>query len=112
MKYGGALIILLAAAWFAAQSFQMDAVSTDDKPVFYAFVDYGCYHCDRQKPIVAKIKSDGFVRVVEVNITDYPEAKKKAKLRGVPTYILVRDKKEVWRTHNAKNARSWILGDQ
>lgn len=58
-----------------------------------------CPHCQRMMPIVAQVKEllDGRAQVYQLDIDQNQEAADEAKAESVPTFIVYKDGKELWR---------------
>jgi len=70
-----------------------------NKPVvkIYAFTATWCGPCQRDKPKLAGRKD-----IVFVDIDKYPKLKKKFRIRSIPTYVVLHDDVEVFRTQNVR----------
>lgn len=67
--------------------------------VLVEFYASWCPHCQRMMPVVDDVKAllgDG-VPVVQLDIDENTEAANAADVQSVPTFIIYRDGKEVWR---------------
>ncbi|MCH5320098.1 MAG: thioredoxin family protein [Paramuribaculum sp.] len=67
--------------------------------VLVEFFTSWCPHCQRMMPIVAQIKEllEGKVNVYQFDIDEYSELATKEGADSVPTFIVYKDGKEVWR---------------
>jgi thioredoxin 1 len=67
--------------------------------VLVEFYASWCPHCQRMKPIVARVKEQlkGQTPVYQYDVDKYPEAANKANVESYPTFIVYRDGKEQWR---------------
>ena len=67
--------------------------------VLVEFFASWCPHCQRMMPIVAQIKEllEGKVNVYQFDIDEYSELATKEGADSVPTFIVYKDGKEVWR---------------
>lgn len=67
--------------------------------VLIEFFASWCPHCQRMMPIVAEAKEilKGKVEVIQLDIDQNQEAANEAGVEGIPTFILYKDGKEVWR---------------
>lgn len=74
-------------------------VINSGQAVLVEFYASWCPHCQRMMPIVAQVKEllDGQVKVEQFDIDKYPDLANEARADAVPTFILFRDGKEVWR---------------
>lgn len=68
-------------------------------PVLVEFFATWCPHCRRMMPVVAQVKEllDGRAEVVQFDIDQNEEAANYAKAESVPTFIVYKDGKEMWR---------------
>ena len=69
------------------------------KVVLVEFFASWCPHCQRMMPIVEQIKEllAGQVNVYQFDIDEYSELATENGADSVPTFIVYRDGKEVWR---------------
>ena len=67
--------------------------------VLVEFFASWCPHCQRMMPIVAQIKEllEGQVDVYQFDIDQYSELASQEGADSVPTFIIYRDGREVWR---------------
>jgi len=65
----------------------------------YAFTADWCQPCQRDKPKLAELRRRG-VKVVEIDYDARPDLVRKYRVRRLPTYIVLKDGKEVERTSN------------
>ena len=67
--------------------------------VLVEFYASWCPHCQRMMPIVADIKKkvEGKVVVAQFDIDEYTELSDSEGVETIPTFILYRNGKEVWR---------------
>ena len=67
--------------------------------VMVEFFASWCPHCQRMMPIVAQIKEllAGQVNVYQFDIDEYAQLASAEGASSVPTFIIYRDGKEVWR---------------
>ena len=75
-----------------------DAINSS-KVVLVEFFASWCPHCQRMMPVVAEVKQilAGKAEVIQLDIDQNQEAANAAEVEGVPTFILYKDGKEVWR---------------
>ena len=75
-----------------------DAINSS-KLVLVEFFASWCPHCQRMMPVVAEVKKilAGKAEVIQLDIDQNQEAANEAGVEGVPTFILYKDGKEVWR---------------
>ena len=69
------------------------------KTVLIEFFASWCPHCQRMMPIVQQIREllDGKVGVFQFDIDEYKELAEENKVESIPTFIVDRDGKEMWR---------------
>lgn len=69
------------------------------KTVLIEFFASWCPHCQRMMPIVQQIREllDGKVDVYQFDIDEYKELAGENKVESIPTFIVYRDGKEMWR---------------
>ncbi len=70
------------------------------KPVVLVeFFATWCPHCQKMMPIVAQVKEllEGSVEVYQLDIDKNDEAADEANVTSVPTFLLYKNGKEVWR---------------
>lgn len=67
--------------------------------VLVEFFATWCPHCQKMMPVVAQVKSklSGRAEVVQLDIDENRQAADEAKADTIPTFILYRDGKEIWR---------------
>lgn len=67
--------------------------------VLVEFFASWCPHCQRMMPIVAQIKEllQGQVDVYQFDVDEYSELAGKEGADSIPTFIVYKDGKEVWR---------------
>lgn len=58
-----------------------------------------CPHCQRMMPVVEQVKEllDGVVDVYQFDIDENEESAKAEDVNGIPTFIVYKNGKEVWR---------------
>jgi len=80
------------------QSFS-DLIKNSQIPVLVDFYADWCAPCKTLSPIVQKVSSDlhGHVKVIKVNVDKNQNAAMKFQIRGVPTLILFKQGKILWR---------------
>ena len=67
--------------------------------VLVEFFATWCPHCRNMMPIVAQVEElmAGKARVVQLDIDKHPREAQEAEVESVPTFIIMRDGKEMWR---------------
>lgn len=75
-----------------------DAIKSS-KVVLVEFYASWCPHCQRMMPIVAQIKEllQGQVNVYQYEVDQNPELASENGADSIPTFIVYKDGKEVWR---------------
>lgn len=71
-----------------------------------------CNPCKRVKPIAEELQREGLVNFQIIDADDNPELCKSFEIRGVPTFILIEDGKEIKRITGAPSTKEsfvkWI----
>lgn len=67
--------------------------------VLVEFFATWCPHCRNMMPIVAQVEElmAGKARVVQLDIDKHPREAQETEVESVPTFIIMRDGKEMWR---------------
>lgn len=67
--------------------------------VMVEFFASWCPHCQRMMPVVEQVKEllDGVVDVYQFDIDENEEAAKAEDVNGIPTFIVYKNGKEMWR---------------
>lgn len=67
--------------------------------VMVEFFASWCPHCQRMMPVVEQVKEllDGVVDVYQFDIDENEESAKAEDVNGIPTFIVYKNGKEVWR---------------
>lgn len=75
-----------------------DLINSADT-VLVEFYASWCPHCQRMMPIVADIKNklEGRATVAQFDIDENSDLADKEKVQSIPTFILYKNGKEVWR---------------
>ncbi len=66
-----------------------------------------CIPCRRNAPAVDLLMSQGH-KITKVDIDDQPALKEKYEITSVPTYVVLKRGKEVWRTQNVQELRRYL----
>lgn len=75
-----------------------DAINSANVVLVEFFASW-CPHCQRMMPIVAEVKKilGSRAEVIQLDIDQNQEAANEADVEGVPTFILYKGGKEMWR---------------
>ena len=69
--------------------------------VLYFTADW-CNPCKKVKPIVDEMNKDSVTKFQMIDVDSEMELTKKFEIRSVPTFILIKDGKEIKRTNGAQ----------
>jgi thioredoxin 1 len=69
--------------------------------VLYFTADW-CNPCKKVKPIVEEMNKDSITKFQIIDVDSEMELTKKFEIRSVPTFILIKDGKEIKRTNGAQ----------
>ncbi|MEM9894984.1 MAG: thioredoxin [Bacteroidota bacterium] len=74
-------------------------VIKSEKPVLVDFHATWCGPCQTMAPVLKEVKSElgDRIRLLKVDIDKNPQAAHAFKVRGVPTFILFKEGKAIWR---------------
>lgn len=67
-----------------------------------------CNPCQRTKPIAEELKRDGVIDFMFIDADSETELVKKFEIKSIPTYILIKDGKEVKRMNGAKTREQFL----
>ncbi|MDE5882899.1 MAG: thioredoxin family protein [Muribaculaceae bacterium] len=75
--------------------------------VLVEFFATWCPHCKKMMPIVEQIKEllEGSVEIYQLDIDQNDEAAEEVEVTSVPTFILYKDGKEMWRQSGEMEAQ-------
>jgi thioredoxin 1 len=76
-----------------------DSIISDSRPVIVDFHALWCGPCKVQSPILSEIASEfgDRLRVIKIDVDQNPALASKYHIQGVPTVILFKNGKLVWR---------------
>ena len=75
--------------------------------VLYFTADW-CNPCQRTRPIADELKRDGLVDFIFVDADTEIKLLEEFGIRSVPTYVLIKDGKEVKRMNGAKTRQEFL----
>ena len=78
---------------------KFDDLINGDKPTLVDFTADWCGPCKMQSPILQEVSGeiDGKARIVKIDVDKNPHVASQFQVTGVPTLILFKDGKPVWR---------------
>lgn len=78
-------------------------IINSDKPVLVDFYAEWCGPCQTMMPIIKELASDlgEEIRILKVDIDKNPSAARAFGVRGVPTFMIFKNGKAVWRQSGA-----------
>lgn len=76
-----------------------DTLINSEKPTLVEFFATWCPHCRRMMPIVAEIGEllEGQLQIVQLDIDENSEAADRLGVANIPTFLVYRNGKELWR---------------
>lgn len=100
------LVVLLVSGCAAPQG----RPTLTGRPRLLAFVSDDCPPCLQDKPVVNQIMYSGLVTVERIDATERPMYAQSFRVTALPTYVLIYDGRELYRTNQAELARRYIEG--
>ncbi|HEX2534444.1 MAG TPA: thioredoxin [Chitinophagaceae bacterium] len=90
------------------------ALIRDSKPVLVDFFAEWCGPCKMMAPVLKEAKAalGDAVTIVKVDIDKNPETARQFDIQGVPTLILFRDGRPLWRQSGVVPARTLVQAVQ
>ncbi len=82
-----------------------DSIIHGEVPVLIDFFAEWCSPCKIQSPILAEMAGelDGKVRIIKIDVDKNPTIAMRYQIRSVPTLMLFKDGKPVWRQSGVLN---------
>ena len=82
----------------------LDEILKSDKPVLVDFWAAGCGPCKMMNPVIEQVKSKNEnLEVVKVNVDEERELAVKYQIRSIPTLVLFKEGKPIWRNSGVLN---------
>ena len=78
---------------------KFDSIINDSRPVIVDFHALWCSPCKMQSPILKEVAGElgDKVRVIKIDVDQNPEISSRYSVQSVPTIILFKNGKQVWR---------------
>jgi len=81
-----------------------------EKPVLIDFSAEWCGPCKALKPILKQVAkaTKGRARIIKIDVDKNPEIAQELQIRGVPTMIIYKDGKQLWRQSGVMQANQIV----
>ena len=81
-----------------------------EKPVLIDFSAEWCGPCIALKPILKQVAkaTKGRARIIKIDVDKNPEIAQELQIRGVPTMIIYKDGKQLWRQSGVMQANQIV----
>lgn len=78
---------------------RLEDLLSDGTPVLIEFYADWCPHCRRMMPVVAQLRDEigDAAEIVQIEGDQHPDIMQKFGVDGYPTFILVKDGRQLWR---------------
>ena len=78
---------------------KFDSIIDDSRPVIVDFHALWCSPCKMQSPILKEVAGEfgDKVRIIKIDVDQNPEISSRYSVQSVPTIILFKNGKQVWR---------------
>jgi len=89
---------------------KFNEIIDQNKPVLVDFFADWCGPCQTMSPILKQVK-DEFgerVKIIKINVDKNPALASSFKVRGVPTFVMFKNGKQVWRKSGILSKRDLI----
>jgi len=81
-----------------------------EKPILIDFSAEWCAPCKALKPILKQVAkaTKGRARIIKIDVDNNPEIAQELQIRGVPTMIIYKDGKQLWRQSGVMQANQIV----